>query len=87
MNPFDYIEQPEKLKRLRIGSCLVLAIVLAADFIIPRDHVVFWWDSVPGFDAGFGFVSCIAIIAVSKTIGHLGIMQKENFYEKEAEDD
>ncbi len=87
MKPFAYIEQPEKIKRLKIACCLVLVIVLAADFFIPRHHIVFWWDSVPGFDAVYGFVSCIVIIAVSKTIGHMGIMQQEDFYEKDAEND
>jgi len=36
-----------------------------------------------GFWALFGFLSCIAIIFLSKWFGHLGIMKPEDYYDHE----
>ena len=59
-------------------AALILIIVI--DFIIPRHEVHFFGDGIPGFWSLFGFVACILIILISKWIGHLGIMQDENYY-------
>ncbi|MCP4751240.1 MAG: hypothetical protein GY866_10120 [Proteobacteria bacterium] len=80
---FEYIEKPEKIKRLKVACFLLLALIFLADFPIPRDHVHFWWDGIPGFDAVYGFFACVLIIVVSKTLGHLGIMQNEDYYQED----
>lgn len=60
----------------------VLAIIVIADFLVIRDHGEYFWDFIPGWGAGFGFLSCIAIIFVSKFIGHQGrIMRDEDYYD------
>ena len=61
---------------------IVLALIVIADFLVPRDHVKNFWDAIPGWGAVFGFVSCVAIIFVSKFIGHQGgIMRDEDYYD------
>jgi len=61
---------------------LSLAAIVIADFLVNRDHGEFFWDSLPGWSAGFGFVSCVAIIFVSKFFGHQGrIMRDEDYYD------
>ena len=60
----------------------VLAIVVAADFLVSKDHGHFFWDAIPGWAALFGLVSCVAIIFVSKFLGHRGrIMRREDYYD------
>ncbi len=87
MKIFELIEKPEKLKRLKAGCIIMLVFIVAVDFFVPRHHSIFWWDDLPGFDALYGIVSCLLIIFVSKTIGHLGIMQPEDYYHETEEDE
>ena len=58
----------------------VLILILVIDFFIPRHEIHFFGDGIPGFWSLFGFVACILIILISKWLGHLGIMQDENYY-------
>lgn len=69
------------MERLKIlfGICLV-AVVLS-DFLIPREHVTFFWDGVPGFSAIYGFMACVLIIVVSKFIGKRWLMKPEDYYD------
>ena len=61
---------------------VVLALVLLADFLVPRHHTAHFWDAIPGWGAFFGFISCAAIIFVSKFIGKKGgIMKDEDYYD------
>ena len=87
MKIFEYIEKPEKIKRLKIVCLIVLAVVVALDFPIPRDHAAYWWDVMPGFDAVYGLISCLVIIFGSKAIGKLGIVRQENYYQEDEDDD
>ncbi|MGR3761072.1 hypothetical protein ACUXV3_13235 [Roseobacteraceae bacterium NS-SX3] len=60
----------------------VLALIVVADFLVPRHHGGYFWEEVPGWGAVFGFISCVAIIFVSKFIGHSGgIMRDEDYYD------
>jgi len=61
---------------------VVLVIIVLADFLVPRPHVKHFWQGLPGFAAVFGFISCVAIIFISKFIGHSGgIMKDEDYYD------
>ena len=72
-----------KYSKLRWRLLLaVLAAIVLADFLVTRDHTEHFWDAIPGWGAVFGFVSCVAIIFVSKFIGHRGgIMRDEDYYD------
>ncbi len=59
-----------------------LVVLVIADFLVVRDHGEYFWDFLPGWGAGFGFLSCVAIIFVSKFFGHQGrIMRDEDYYD------
>lgn len=61
---------------------VVLVLIVIADVLVPRPHVQYPWQAIPGYSAGFGFVSCVAIIFISKFIGHSGgIMRDEDYYD------
>ena len=66
-------------KRIAYGALIILIVV---DFIIPRNEIHFFGDKIPGFWSLFGFIACVLIIMVSKWIGHLGLMQDENYYDE-----
>ncbi|WIY25670.1 hypothetical protein [Parasedimentitalea psychrophila] len=61
---------------------LVLVLVVIADVLMPRPHAQYPWQAIPGYSAIFGFISCVAIIFISKFIGHSGgIMRNEDYYD------
>ncbi len=66
---------------MKVLFAIVLGIVLLSDFLVHRHHPSFIWDTIPGFSAVYGFVSCILIVVVSKFIGHRGLMKKEDYYD------
>lgn len=47
----------------------------------PEHHHDAWWNHVPGFYAGYGFVGCAAIVLVSKWLGHRFLQKGEDFYD------
>ena len=79
MNIIKVIETLRRKAVKKIAySALILIIV--TDFFIPRHEIHFIGDGITGFWSLFGFVACILIILISKWIGHLGIVQDENYY-------
>ncbi len=77
----DYLGNPENAGRLKKLLYITLAVIVAADFLVPREHVAFFWDAIPGWSAVYGFISCVLIIVVSKFLGHRGLMKKEDYYD------
>jgi hypothetical protein len=39
-------------------------------------------EHIPAFWSVFGFVACAVIVILSKWYGHAGIMQREDYYER-----
>jgi uncharacterized membrane protein YfhO len=69
-----------RTKTMKKIAYAALILIIVIDFFIPRHEVHFFGDRIPGFWSLFGYVACILIILISKWIGHLGIMQDENYY-------
>ena len=78
----NIIKVIEALRRKAVKKIAYVALILiiVTDFFIPRHEIHFIVDQIPGFWSLFGLVACILIILISKWIGHLGIMQDENYY-------
>lgn len=68
-------------KTLERIAYVILALTVVLDLFIPRDHVYFFWDEIPGFSAVYGFISCIVIIIVSKALGHYWLSRPEDYYD------
>lgn len=68
-------------KTLERFAYVILALTVVLDLFIPRDHVYFFWDDIPGFSAVYGFISCIVIIIVSKALGHYWLSRPEDYYD------
>ncbi|MCX5916122.1 MAG: hypothetical protein NTX30_05460 [Deltaproteobacteria bacterium] len=60
-------------------SGIVLSCILG--FLFPNPHPHFWWQYVPVYDAVFGFLGCLLIILLAKTLGHFWLQKKEDYYD------
>ena len=61
------------MKRFLIAVFAVgFIVLLVLDFLVLRGkgHGEFPWSDVPGFFILFGFIVCVAIVAISKLIRH-----------------
>lgn len=61
---------------------LVLALILALGFSVQPPYEVHFWERLPIFEALFGFLGCLLILFVSKTLGHLFIQKREGHYDE-----
>jgi hypothetical protein len=59
---------------------VIAAIVLVSDFYVHHEHAEFVWETIPGFSAFYGFVSCVVIILATKVLGAL-LGRKGGYYE------
>jgi len=73
----------DNLKRV-VRLCYVgLALLVVWDvLLVDKEHAHTWFEKLPGFWAVFGFVACVVIILFSKWFGHLGIMTREDYYDR-----
>lgn len=65
-----------------------LILSVAADYLMLRGegHGEFWWASIWGFFALSGFIGCLALILVSKALGHYWLERGEDYYEADDRD-
>lgn len=80
----DYLR--DRLPKVIRISYFVLALVFLIDlvlvFVDPHHGHTWIEQKIPGFWSAFGFIACVVIIIVSKWYGHLGIMAREDYYDK-----
>jgi hypothetical protein len=59
-----------------------LAVVVVADLWMAREHTAFFWEALPGWNALFGFLSCLVLILVAKFLWHrCKLEQPEDYYD------
>ena len=66
-------------------AALILSFV--ADYLLRQGHGELPWSRILGFFALFGFVCCVAIVIVSKLIGHYWLKRKEDYYDRNDSDE
>ncbi|MBN2372150.1 MAG: hypothetical protein JXO72_16865 [Vicinamibacteria bacterium] len=70
------------MRRFRKVFYLALVVVVLADlFSSHSEHAVFFWHKLPGFDALYGFLSCILVVLFAKTLGRMILQRREDFYD------
>ena len=65
--PRHWLDVPRNVKRLWRGFLVVLALLVLAEGLVHM-HPQFGIESVFGFHAWFGFLSCAAMIVVAKAL-------------------
>jgi hypothetical protein len=79
------LEDPVRLARMKRWFYVGLAVVALAEIVLPRifdggeSHFAF--EDFPAWGSLYGLVSCAAIIVVSKLIGKLWLMRREDYYD------
>ncbi len=82
----DYLRQHLKtVIRVCFAVLAILVLLDAIPAVVNKEHAHTAAEHFPGFWAVFGFVGCVILILVSKWFGHLGIMQREDYYEDKDE--
>lgn len=80
------LEDPVRRARLKRWSLIGLFVVLALEIVLPLafggGHPHFPFESFPAWGSIYGFVSCVAIIVVSKLIGKAWLMRSEDYYDR-----
>ena len=69
------------MRRAKSLFYAVLGLLVGVDFMIHREHAVFLWEAIPGFHAFYGLLSTILIIVLSKAIGRIWLMKREDYYD------
>lgn len=59
----------------------LMALLVIADILIPTGYGRFPFDTIGGFGALYGFVSCVLIIVVSKLLGYAFLYRSEDYYD------
>jgi uncharacterized membrane protein len=79
------LEDPARLLRLKRLGFLLLALIILAEVLLPLifsgGHHHFGFEGWPAFGSLYGLLSCVLIIVVSKFIGKLWLMRREDHYD------
>jgi hypothetical protein len=78
--PIEFLKKRIRMVRI-ICLCLLLLLVIGDGLFVDKNHADTTLTRYPAFWAIFGFLSCVAIIFISKWLGHLGIMTREDYYD------
>jgi hypothetical protein len=78
-----WLDNPRNVKRVWRWFLALLAATVAAEFFIaPSPH--FDVESLPGFNAVYGFLACAAMVLVAKVLG--AVLKRPDTYYR-ADDD
>jgi hypothetical protein len=81
-----HLEDPVRFALIKRWFYIGLALVFLAEIVLPgifpgpESH--FSFEDFPGWGSLYGFVSCVAIIVVSKLLGKLWLMRREDYYDR-----
>jgi len=79
------LEDPVRFARLKRWFYAGLAVAALAEIVLPRifhgGESHFSFEDFPAWGSLYGLVSCVAIIVVSKLIGKLWLMRREDYYD------
>ena len=79
------LEDPIRFARLKRWFYVGLAVAALAEIVLPRifhgGESHFSFEDFPAWGSLYGLISCVAIIVVSKLIGKLWLMRREDHYD------
>lgn len=80
------VQDPVRVARIKRWFYAGLAVVALAEIVLPQifrgreSH--FSFENLPAWGSLYGLVSCAAIVLVSKLIGKLWLMRREDYYDR-----
>ncbi len=79
------LEDPVRFARIKRGFYTGLVLVAVAEIVLPLifhdGHSNFSFESFPAWGSLYGLISCVVIIVVSKLIGKVWLMRREDHYD------
>ena len=79
------LSDPAGLTRIKRWFYVALALIATSEilgpYLVEIDPAHFWYEDFPAWGSLYGLVSCVVIIVVSKLLGKLGLMRREDHYE------
>lgn len=79
------LEDPERFKRLKRAGIVSLVVFVVLEILVVNvlhlGHPHFDFEKLPAFGSLYGLVSCVLIIVVSKLLGKLWLMRREDYYD------
>jgi hypothetical protein len=79
------LEDPVRFTRVKRLFYVALAAVAVAEIALPlifhSGEAHFSFENFPAWGSIYGLASCIAIIILSKLIGKLWLMRREDYYD------
>lgn len=79
--PEHWLVKPETIRKLWIGSSVVLALIVAGDLFVEH-YNYFGIDATFGFYAWYGFVTCVGMVVGAKLLG-IFLKRKDVYYEQD----
>jgi hypothetical protein len=80
------LEDPVRFAPIKRWFYAGLAVVALAEIALPRifphGQSHFSLEDFPAWGSIYGLISCVAIILVSKLIGKLWLMRREDYYDR-----
>ncbi len=78
------LEDPVRFARLKRWFYVGLVVVALAEIVLPlifHGEHHFSFESFPAWGSLYGLASCAAIIVVSKLLGKVWLMRREDYYD------
>ena len=79
------LEDPVRFTRIKRGFYVGLGLVALAEIALPRifdaEHFHFSFESLPAWGSLYGLASSVVIIVVSKLLGKVWLMRREDHYD------
>jgi len=80
-----HLEDPVRLRRLKrwfyAGLAAIALSEVAVVHLFHTEPAHFWFEDLPAWGSIYGLVSCVGIIVVSKLLGRLWLLRRENYYD------
>jgi len=79
------LKNPVRLARIKLWFYVGLVVVALGEIGLPLVlhgiHGHFWFEALPAWGSLYGVLSCVAIIVVSKFLGKVWLMRREDYYD------
>ncbi len=79
------LENKVRFARIKRIFYVVLGVTAVGEIVLPHlfesEEHHFAFEGFPAFGSLYGLISCVAIIVVSKLIGKVWLMRRENYYD------
>jgi hypothetical protein len=78
-HPNDWLAQPQTIRKLWIALIAFLALLLVGGAIFPV-HAHFEMDGLFGFAAWVGFISCVVLVVIAKSLS-VFLKRSDTYYD------